>query len=85
MDWSQNIMIRYLGERRSLGLGQEIIKSGVEELCKRIFVRCVYALVKAENISSVMVFQKAGFKNEDEMMAYGCKCIYLTLAVNQNE
>ncbi|MBA3018326.1 MAG: GNAT family N-acetyltransferase [Proteobacteria bacterium] len=72
-------------EKRGLGLGQQIIKSGLEGLCKRMFIRRVYALVKIENIASVTAFKKAGFKNEGEMMTRGCKCVYLTLAVNQNE
>ena len=76
--------ISVVREKRGFGFGQQIIKFGVELLCKRIFIRRVYALVKIENIASVKAFQKAGFRDSGEMTTRGCKCVYLTLVVNQN-
>jgi len=75
--------ISVIREKRGFGFGQQVIKSGVEWLCKRMFIHCVYALVKIENIASVKAFRKAGFKDSGEMTTRGCKCVYLTLLVNQ--
>ncbi len=77
--------ISVVREKRSHGFGQQIIKSGVAELCKQTFIHSACALVKIENIASIRAFQKAGFKAKGEKTECGCRCVCLTLSINQNE
>ena len=49
--------------KRDLGYGAYLIEQGVRELFQNMVVKAVHAFIKPDNISSIISFEKAGFRH----------------------
>ena len=49
--------------KRGLGYGAYLIEQGVRELFQNMVVKAVHAFIKPDNISSIISFEKAGFRH----------------------
>jgi UDP-2,4-diacetamido-2,4,6-trideoxy-beta-L-altropyranose hydrolase len=64
-------------EKRGVGLGQRLIRLGVEKVTRETPIRTVHALVKLGNHRSISAFEKAGFANCGETMVNGQPAVHL--------
>jgi len=63
--------------RRGCGYGAVLISLGTETLFRTTAVQAVHAVVKAENVSSIRAFEKAGFRDREAVTVAGTPSIHL--------
>ena len=65
---------------RGKGLGARMIEMACADHFKRAHTQQIYAYIKESNQGSIVIFKKAGFKNEEHVMVKGIKSVKLCKA-----
>ncbi|MBK7312096.1 MAG: GNAT family N-acetyltransferase [Sphingobacteriaceae bacterium] len=63
---------------RGKGFGTSMIEMACADHFKKVHTQQINAYIKESNESSMRIFKKAGFKNEEHMMVKGIKSIKLS-------